>query len=311
VSREFDICAIDAGQTRVRYLIFHAGKTMLSGQTDQGITNILLPEALTTLKHHITSMLEQFRETFGQYRFRVVSIGCTGIAKEREEFSIVLNEFTNAFPETTVILESDILVSHIANFEDKPGIILHAGTGAFAFGKDQHGNSMRTGGWGYLLGDEGAGFWLGLSGIRAALQALEQTGPDTSLKGALLPYFGIHHLTRLKTIVYKANFQHRIANFSTILFEHAEQDDPVAVQIVNEGAKQMVRLVDPLLKQLDFDHATIALTGALYTNVSAYYHLCKLLLKEQYTETVHVKLGENSILDGAIWLGKKFLEGNT
>ena len=181
---------------------------------------------------------------------------------------------------------------------------------AFAFGRDQHGNSKRTGGWGYLLGDEGAGFGLGLSAIRAALQALEQTGPDTSLKEALLPYFGIRHLTRLKTIVYTANFQHRIADFSKILFEHAEQDDPVAVQIVNEGAKQMVRLVDPLLKQLDFDHATIALTGALYTNVSAYYHLCKLLLKEQYTETVHVKLGEKSILDGAIWLGKKFLEEN-
>ena len=32
----------------------------------------------------------------------------------------------------------------------------------------------------------GAGFWLGLSGIRAALQALEQTGLDTSLKEALL-----------------------------------------------------------------------------------------------------------------------------
>ena len=50
VSRVFDICAIDAGQTRVRYLIFHNGKTMLSGQTDQGITNILLPEALNTFR---------------------------------------------------------------------------------------------------------------------------------------------------------------------------------------------------------------------------------------------------------------------
>ena len=186
MSSVFDICAIDAGQTRVRYLIFHAGKTMLSGQTDQGITNILLPEALNTLRNNIHSILNRFRETFGQYRFRVVSIGCTGIAKEREEYSIVLNEFTNAFPETAVILENDILVSHIANFEDKPGIILHAGTGAFAFGRDQHGTCKRTGGWGYLLGDEGAGFWLGLSGIRAALQALEQTGPDTSLKEALL-----------------------------------------------------------------------------------------------------------------------------
>jgi N-acetylglucosamine kinase-like BadF-type ATPase len=311
VSSVFDICAIDAGQTRVRYLIFHDGKTMLSGQTDQGITNILLPEALNTLKHHIKSMLNQFRKKFGHCRFRIVSIGCTGIAKEREEYSVVLNEFTTAFPETTVILENDILVSHIANFEENPGIILHAGTGAFAFGRDQHGNSMRTGGWGYLLGDEGAGFWLGLSGIRAALQALEQTGPDTSLKEALLTYFGIRRLTCLKTIVYKTNFQHRIADFSKILFEHAEQDDPVAVQLVNEGAKQMVRLVDPLLKQLDFDHTTIALTGALYINVSAYYHLCKMLLKKTYPETVHVKLGEKSILDGAIWLGKKFLEENT
>jgi N-acetylglucosamine kinase-like BadF-type ATPase len=150
-----------------------------------------------------------------------------------------------------------------------------------------------------------------LSGIRAALQALEQTGPETSLKKALLPYFGICHLAHLKTVVYKTNFQHRIADFSKMLFEHAEQDDPVALQVVNEGAKQMVRPVAPPLKQLDFDHATIALTGALYTNVSAYYHLCKMLLKKTYPEKVHVKLGEKSILDGAIWLGEKFLEENT
>ena len=76
---------------------------------------------------------------------------------------------------------------------------------------------MRTGGWGYLLGDQGAGFGLGLSGIRAALQALEQTGPETSLKDELLPYFGIRHIQYLKTSVYNANFQHRkIADFSKI-----------------------------------------------------------------------------------------------
>lgn len=312
MSREFDICAIDAGQTGVRYLIVHDGKTVLSDHIAQGITNILLPEALNTLKNTISSILKQFRKKFGQYRFRIVSIGCTGIAKEREDYSIVLKEFTNAFQGTQVILENDILMSHIANFKDKPGIILHAGTGAFAFGRDTHEKCKRTGGWGYLLGDEGSGFGLGLSGIRAALQALEKTGPDTSLKEELLRYFSISQIGHLKTIVYNAKFQYsQIADFSKILFQHAENRDPVALQLVDKGAKNMITLVDPILKHLDFENTTIALTGALYINVSSYYHLCKALLKKQYNEQVQVKPGKKSILDGALWLGMKNLEENT
>ena len=305
----FDICAIDAGQTNVRYLIFDHGQTISCGNTQAGILNFLLPEALQTLRQIIHRIVHQVQEQFGHHRFRVVSIGCSGIAKEREEYTLVLNEFLKAFHDAQVLLENDITLSHIANFQEMPGIILHAGTGAFAFGRDQHGKCLRTGGWGYLLGDQGAGFGLGLSALRAALQALEQTGPETSLKQELLPYFKISQLGHLKTSIYNANFHPaKIADFAKILFQHAEDRDPVALQLVEAGAKQMVQLVHPLLKQLDFERPDITLTGALYTNVNSYYTRCKLLLENQYTaQQVQVTLGTKSILDGALWLGMKTL----
>lgn len=308
MSRELDLCAIDAGRTGVRYLVWHDSQTLLSGQTDSGVTNILLPGALDILRNIIKSILQRFQEAFGPYHVRVVAIGCTGIAKERQEYGIVLNEFSNAFPGATVRLENDIVMSYIANFQDAPGIILHAGTGSFAFGRDAYGASLRTGGWGYLLGDEGAGFGLGLAGIRAALQALEHTGPETSLQDELLPYFGIGRLDHLKTIVYAPDFQQRIANFTKIVFQHAERRDPVAAKIVDDGAIHMVTLIAPLLQQLDFNDPAIALTGALYLNVNTYYQRCERLLQERYGEDVQVIPGAKSILDGALWLGMSMLE---
>ena len=68
---------------------------------------------------------------------------------------------------------------------------------------------MRTGGWGYLLGDEGSGFGLGLEAIRAALGAWEKTGPQTDLKDELLPFFDINDPETLKTVVYSKSFQRR------------------------------------------------------------------------------------------------------
>lgn len=102
MSRVLDLCAIDAGQTNTRYIVFDKGGETLSDDTDQGIT----------------------RRMLGPCSFRVVSAGHTGISKEREEYKVVLAVFTETFKGSKIVLESDIVSSHAANFRGKPGIVL-------------------------------------------------------------------------------------------------------------------------------------------------------------------------------------------
>ena len=66
------------------------------------------------------------------------------------------------------------------------GIVAIAGTGSIAFGVDPEGNSARSGGWGYLLGDEGSAFWLGHYAVRQGIRAADGRGPQTRMLEGLL-----------------------------------------------------------------------------------------------------------------------------
>ena len=168
----------------------------------------------------------------------------------------------------------------------------------------QLGKRMRTGGWGYLLGDEGSGFGLGLEAIRAALRAWEKTGPQTDLKDELLRFFGINGPETLKTVLYSKSFQRRrIAEFSPILLEHADIGDPVARKIVTTGVESMVKLIEPIIMGLHFEPPEVALAGALYTNARSYFERSKRLLRAKYGDRVKIRLGEDSPLQGALWIG--------
>ena len=75
-------------------------------------------------------------------------------------------------------------------FAGRPGIVVIAGTGSGAAGRDAAGRTVRVGGHGFLLGDEGGGYWIGREAVRAALRAADGTGPATALVAAVERAFG-------------------------------------------------------------------------------------------------------------------------
>ena len=66
------------------------------------------------------------------------------------------------------------------------GTVLVAGTGSIAARVEGHRLVRTTGGYGWLLGDEGSAFWLGREAVRATLRALEEPGPVSGLPADVL-----------------------------------------------------------------------------------------------------------------------------
>jgi N-acetylmuramic acid 6-phosphate etherase len=55
------------------------------------------------------------------------------------------------------------------------GIVIVSGTGSYVYGR--HGSrTARAGGWGHLLGDHGSGYWIALTGLRAAIREYDRHG---------------------------------------------------------------------------------------------------------------------------------------
>jgi len=63
-----------------------------------------------------------------------------------------------------------------AAFDDGPGVIVIAGTGSIAYGRDAPGNIARAGGWGFAVSDEGSAHWIGRTAVTAVLRARDSAG---------------------------------------------------------------------------------------------------------------------------------------
>ena len=67
-----------------------------------------------------------------------------------------------------VVVISDVEAAYLAALGAVPGVLLLAGTGAIALGRDRRGRWAREGGLGPLLGDDGSAFAIGRAWLRGA-----------------------------------------------------------------------------------------------------------------------------------------------
>jgi N-acetylglucosamine kinase-like BadF-type ATPase len=147
------------------------------------------------------------------------------------------------------------------------GLALVAGTGAVAMRITGRRGTATVDGDGWLLGDEGSGFWIGRSAVRAALRMADGRGPATALAGAVgralgLPAEALPNDTagawaRSHREAYRrhllpavmADAPIRLARFAPLVAEAAEEKDAVAAAILDEAADRLadtVRALEPV-----------------------------------------------------------------
>lgn len=149
--------------------------------------------------------------------------------------------------------------------EGRAGICLGVGTGTFCFGKNEKGESVRIGGWGHLLGDEGSGYALGRDGLQAVTREWDGYGEATALTKAAEEEMGIDTHQKMVAYVY-GNDKSAVAAFSRIVEREAAAGDRVAGEILRENAKLLIRQAAAAAKHLEMETGEVALIGGLVEN---------------------------------------------
>jgi N-acetylglucosamine kinase-like BadF-type ATPase len=90
-----------------------------------------------------------------------------------------------------IVLESDLLATFCSGAWEPDGYAVVAGTGSAAIRVHEGRQDMSADGLGWLLGDDGSGFWLGMRIVRAAAAELDNRGRKTALTPLLLAALGI------------------------------------------------------------------------------------------------------------------------
>ena len=147
------------------------------------------------------------------------------------------------------------------------GVAVIAGTGSLVIGRNPHGESTRAGGWGYLLGDEGSGYAIGLEGLKAVVRATDAVGPATELSQRLLTACGVSQSSGLFDLIYGKDFSRvDIAGLAPIVLEVGSEGDDVALSVVVQQLQVLARQIRAVMKRLKLkeeDEYHIALAGGL------------------------------------------------
>lgn len=231
----------------------------------------------------------------------------------------------------------DALPVLAAAYADRPlselaqmsGVALICGTGSMAWGcisasdrvpaSDSEADSRlcaareaRAGGWGYLLGDEGSGYWIAIQGLRAACRSVDGRGPATHLLPALLDRLELTDPSQLIGAIYGEQFdRRRIASLAELVVSLAEETsqspqdqepDSQALEIIDRAAAELCQLVLAVDGQLGFGVAplTLAATGGVLLGSAALRQRLQQQL-QQHRRSVDIVLVENPV-QGAVYL---------
>src|SRR5581483_3623961 len=124
----------------------------------------------------------------------VVGAAGAGRAQEQAELEAALLAVGLAL-RVRVLADGEVALT--TAFARGPGILVNAGTGSIAYARDPAGRLHRAGGYGWQLGDEGGGYWLGRRALEAAARAQDGRGEGSTLLARLLGALGLQHFDDL------------------------------------------------------------------------------------------------------------------
>src|SRR5688572_31330836 len=131
-----------------------------------------------------------------------ICLGIAGVDREADAVAVRGIMRRIGFKARTLVV-NDALIALVAGAGEQPGVVVVAGTGSIAYGRDGGGRAARSGGWGYLLGDEGGGFWIGRAALMAVVRAFDGRGPATMLSDFVLIEMQLTSPTQLIQAVYE------------------------------------------------------------------------------------------------------------
>ncbi len=150
-----------------------------------------------------------------------------------------------------LIVTTDAVTALAGATSDGLGIIVIAGTGSIAFGRNAAGRTARAGGWGYVFGDEGGAFDIARQALRAILRMDEGWGPPTRLRDLLLEATESPSANAALHSFYTPEWpRSRVAALAPLVDAAASEGDAVAMQIVSNAAQQLAVLAASVRSQL-------------------------------------------------------------
>jgi N-acetylglucosamine kinase-like BadF-type ATPase len=295
------VIGADVGGTSTRVAVADLTGTVLAAATEPGGNPNAVGTAVSASR--IRAALQQACEQARVTRAEAAVIGMAGYntaLAAGPEFLQTCLPVPVASPPRIV---SDLAVAYASGSSLPHGCVVIAGTGSGAATIDHGAIVDRRGAWGWLLGDEGGGFWLGREAVRHALAEVERGTVRGDLTRQVISRLEIDTDRALEGLL-RVPYQHppiRLAELAPLITELVDSD-PAAVAIAARAAEILAGLVLDLGPRPGLP---IVVTGSVLGSAGP--------IRQAFDDRIEATLGSpvvpaGSGLVGALWLAVSQLD---
>jgi len=262
---------VDAGGTKTRALLADASG-VVRGAGEAGAGNFQAIGATAAGEAVAAAVREALDEAgaTGAGCVRGAFFGLAGVRTEAER-AMMRAEITKLGLGGAAEIGSDLEAAHAGALAGGPGVVVIAGTGSAAWGRNEAGASWQAGGWGWLVDDKGGGYWLALQGLAAAVEGEDGRGAATTLGARAKAYFlgpeaadsaGLREV--LRELHAGKKDRAAVAGFAREVRAAADAGDAVAAGLVRAAGAELLRLAEAVRGKIAPDaELPLAVTGGL------------------------------------------------
>lgn len=243
---------IDGGQTSTKAALADAYGHLLGTGSGSPCDHIQGPQGPARNRAAIHSAIASVLDATGVDPNAIVAVGMGLTSAPRELqaepiFEGLLREVVNP---QHVWIDHDVASNLAGASAGQPGVVVIAGGGSIAYGVSADGKEGKAGGMGYLMGDEGSGWWIGLQALQAAGAAADGRAPSTALLPAVLEHYGIPTIRHIVSILYGPEFtRDQVSGFARTVTALADSDR-TARGIVRKAGWQLAGLALAAIGQM-------------------------------------------------------------
>jgi N-acetylglucosamine kinase-like BadF-type ATPase len=180
-------------------------------------------------------------------------VGAAGAARP-EVAEIVRRALAEILPSPIQVV-GDMEIALEAAFGAGSGVIVIAGTGSIAYGRDTRGNTARAGGWGFAISDEGSAHWIGRAAAAALIRDMDRTQGDAKPRAALLDSPFASALLKAWSAASLEDFARAAGavaphDFATLFPALVDCQEDSATQILASAGAELARLASVVICRL-------------------------------------------------------------
>ena len=296
---------IDVGGTKTAFVCRDENNNLI-GEYELGSCHILQvseTKSIQILQSGVNYLSNKINDNDKQI---FICAGLAGYGKNIDFRNKIENICKQSFEKYNYIIRSDADIALYGALNGNDGILVICGTGSIALSLNK-GKLTRCGGWGYMLGDEASAYYMAKQLLNVFTKQCDGRINETILKKYIKDKLNLNDDYDIIAYISNnlENKRDKIAKLAILVYELALLNEPNALSIYENSAKEIAYMINTLAK--DFDNKVFAsYAGGVWNAKDILINKVKKYLSDK----IIFEAPKNKPSEGACILAKKYFSNN-